>query len=116
MLTSSGLTFEVIVDEYDGTAVQLLKQLERNNERAGKDSAFEVTGRATTIRNTDGDRGAVASFTAASSEGLLAAYVFDGVGVEVVAVGSTAIDDSNLADDVARMLVSVRPVTDGSAS
>lgn len=115
VLTAGGLTFEVIVDDYAGTAAELLKQVEQNNTRV-EDTAFEVTGKATTIENTNGDRGAVASFTSASSDGLLGAYVFDGVGVEVVAIGSSTIDDSKLADDIAHMLVSIRPATDGSAS
>lgn len=115
VLTSGGLTFEVIVDDYNGTAAELLQQIEKNNTRV-KDTAFAVTGKPTTIESTNGDRGALASFTSASSDGFLGAYVFDGVGVEIVAIGPSAIDDDQLANDVARMLLSFRPASEGSDS
>lgn len=114
VLTSGGLTFQVLVDDYDGTAAELLEQVERNNEQV-QDIAFAVSGDPTTIQNTDGDRGALATFTSADSDGFLAAYVFDGVGVEVVAVGPTSLSGDRLGDEVARMLLSIRPA-DGSAS
>lgn len=115
VLTSGGLTFEVIVDDFDGTSAELLKQVEKNNQRV-KDTSFEVSGKPVTIENSNGDRGAMATFTSAGSDGFLAAYVFDGVGVEVVAVGSAAIDDNQLSNDIASMLRSVRPTTDGNQS
>lgn len=113
VLTSGGLTFEVIVDDYDGTSADLLKQVEKNNTQV-KDTSFAVTGAPTTIENTNGDRGALATFTSASQDGFLGAYVFDGVGVEIVAIGSSGIDDDQLAGDVARMLLSVRPASEGN--
>ncbi|WP_200932656.1 hypothetical protein [Aeromicrobium sp. Leaf245] len=114
VLTSGGLTFQVLVDDYDGTAAELLEQVEQNNEQV-KDTAFAVSGDPTTIQSTGGDRGALATFTSADSDGFLAAYVFDGVGVEVVAVGPSSLSGDSLGDEVARMLLSIRPA-EGSAS
>ena len=115
VLTSGGLTFEVLVDDFDGTPGELLQQVQKNNERV-KDTAFEVAGRPITIENTEGDRGAFAAFTSAGSDGFLATYVFDGVGVEIVAIGPSAVDDDALSDGIVAMLRSVRPATDGSPS
>lgn len=68
-----------------------------------------------TLQNVDGDSGALATFTSASQDGFLGAYVFDGVGVEVVAIGPASVDGEDLAQDIVSMLRSIRPV-EGSAS
>lgn len=115
VLTSGGLTFQVFVDDYDGTPTELLKQVEKNNTQV-KDTSFAVTGSPTTIENTVGDRGALATFASASQDGFLAAYVFDGVGVEIVAIGPASVDDYDLAQDVARMVTSVRQAPEGGTS
>lgn len=114
VLTFGGLTFQVLVDNYDGTVDELLKQVEKNNTQV-KDTSFAVTGTPTTLQNVDGDSGALATFTSASQDGFLGAYVFDGVGVEVVAIGPASVDGEDLARDIVSMLRSIRPV-EGSAS
>lgn len=110
-LTGEGLSFYVIASDFDGTPRELLAQIEDNNEKLSEETALTVTGQPSTFENTDGDRGVIARFDASHAEGLLAAYVFDGTGVEVVVIGAKQLaENHDLAADVAAMVRSVRPV------
>ncbi|TYL49837.1 hypothetical protein FXB39_11110 [Nocardioides sp. BGMRC 2183] len=110
-VTDGALALYVISSDFDGTPSQLLEQIEENNDHLSKDAALTVTGEPTTLENTAGDRGVIARFDASQAEGLIAAYVFDGVGAEVVVIGPKGMaDDAKLAVEVANMIRSVRLV------
>lgn len=116
-LSRNGVTFSVVTDQFDGTPRALLSQIERTNSKLDEDSAITVTGRARTFTTVSGEHGVIAPFTSSSGVGLVAAFVFDGTGVEVAAFGPTTIDSSTQRDIVS-MLESVQPLspTEGSAS
>ncbi|MFS3130561.1 hypothetical protein ACLM5J_19320 [Nocardioides sp. Bht2] len=115
VVTRGGLTFTLTTGAFDGTPRELVAQLRKNNDRLGPNAVAIDSSMPTTIVNAHGDRGALARFSSAGSEGLIGAFVFDGVGAEIVTYGPAEIDDSALAADVVAMIRSVQSVqgTDG---
>lgn len=109
-VTKGGVLMSVISDSFDGTPAELLDQIKKTNERLDPGSALTLTGRARTFTTVTGQRGVVAPFSAGSGVGLLAAFVFDGTGVEVVAYGPTQIG-ADAQRDIVSMLESIQPVT-----
>lgn len=114
VVSYDGIQFEVIVDDYAGSPAQLLAQIENNNARYRNGSGFKATSDPVTIENSAGDRGAAARFQGSTGQGLIAAFVFAGTGVEIVAVGPKSVDDA-VPQQVTAMIQSVRPVA-GSGS
>lgn len=109
VLTDEGLTFKVIVGDFDGTADELLGLLETNNDKLGENAVAIDTGRATSIQSTDGQVGALAQFSTASAEGLIATYALSGTGVEIVVSGPSNVSDhGGQAAAIAAMIRSVR--------
>ena len=113
-VTRDGLSFAVTTGSFEGDARALLEQIRTSNDRLGPDAVAIDTGTPSTITNARGDRGALARFRTASSEGLIAAFVFEGLGVEVVAYGPAEVPDGSLGTDVAAMVRSVRPLDGGA--
>ena len=115
-VTYQSTVFEVDTDEYNGTARQLLEQIKKNDEGTRYDSgAVQVTGDPVTIVNADGDKGVIADYKSSNADGLIAAFVFDGTGVEIQILGPGAVANG-VSQDTAAMLQSVRPVEAGSGS
>ncbi|RNL62415.1 hypothetical protein EFK50_11615 [Nocardioides marmoriginsengisoli] len=114
-VSSGAFSVTIVSDGFDGTPRQLLAQLQDNNDRL-KQTVVIDTGRASTLTNLRGDRGAIARFTSAGTGGLIAAYVFDGTGVEIVVMGPDQGDDDQVESQIATMIRSVRPVTEGATS
>ncbi|MEV0394452.1 hypothetical protein [Polymorphospora rubra] len=111
-LSYDGLSFSVTADDYDGTPTELLRQIKRNNDRYRTDARLKVTGDPVAITNAAGDHGVAAHFDGANAKGLVAAFVFDGTGVQIVVLGPNAVDGS-AAPAVADMIRSVRPLREG---
>lgn len=105
----NGVTFTVTADSFDGTPAELLEQIRDTSDAEHSDSALTIDGKSSTFTTTSGEHGVIAKFSASSGIGVLAAFVFDGVGVEVTAYGPTTIDAPTQADIIA-MLESVRPL------
>ena len=116
-VTRNGVAFTVVADDFDGTPRALLAQIKRTNSRVDADSAITVSGRVRTFTTVNGEHGVIAPFSASAGVGLVAAFVFDGSGVEVVAYGPTTID-GDTQRDIISMLESVQPLapTEGSKS
>lgn len=109
----NGVAFTVTADSFDGTPAELLEQIRSTNDAVHSDSALTIDGRSSTFTTTGGEHGVIAKFTASSGIGFLAAFVFDGVGVEVTAYGPTTVDAPTQADIIA-MIESVRPLDSSS--
>jgi hypothetical protein len=115
-LTKDGLTLNVLVGDFDGSSNDLLDQIRKNNDKLGPDAVAISTGPPTAIRTADGDRGVVATFTTASSEGLISAFVLDGTGIEITVYGPASLQTDNaLAGDVVGMIRSIQR-TEGAQS
>lgn len=114
-VSKDGFVFSVASDEFDGTPAELMAQLQRNNERLNDGTVIDM-GRVQTFQTAQGARGVIGRFTFSGGTGLVAAYVFDGTGVEVVLTGPVETDDAQLEADVVSMIRSIRPVTSVEAS
>lgn len=109
-VSKDGFTFSVVSDTFDGTPAELMAQLQENNERLSNGATIDM-GRVETFRTDEGARGVAGRFTFAGGAGLVAAYVIDGTGVEVVLTGPDETADADLEADVVGMIRSIRPVT-----
>ncbi|MFD6178181.1 MULTISPECIES: hypothetical protein [unclassified Isoptericola] len=113
-VSKDGFVFSVASDEFDGTPRELMAQLQKNNERLKNGATIDM-GQVETFQTAQGERGVAGRFTFTGGTGLIAAYVFDGTGVEVVLTGPVETDDAQLEGDVVSMIRSIRPVTEVEA-
>lgn len=81
--------FTVRTAPFDGDADKLLDQIETTSEALNRGRGVHVAGRHTTIVTDQGKQGATARVTGPHTGGVIAAFVFDGRGVEAVATGPT---------------------------
>lgn len=72
------------VTSFDGTAAELLQVASDVDEELPGIRGFHVTGDPSSYTTTEGVTGVIERFTGSSSEGFVAAFVSDGVGVVVV--------------------------------
>jgi hypothetical protein len=79
--------FSVHTAPFDGDANKLLDQIETTSEALNRGRGVHVAGAHTTIVTDQGKQGATARVTGPHSGGVIAAFVFDGRGVEAVATG-----------------------------
>jgi len=79
--------FTVHTGRFDGNADSLLDQIETTSEALNRGRGVHVAGAHTTIVTDQGKQGAVARITGPHSGGVIAAFAFDGRGVEAVATG-----------------------------
>ncbi|WP_422747812.1 hypothetical protein ACN27E_07280 [Mycobacterium sp. WMMD1722] len=100
------VTLTVKVDNFDGDASALLDQVETTGGGV-LDGDTTVMSERATVTSDSGDSGVVEEIGTLTTDGLLVAYVFDGVGVVAVALGP---DDpsSDETDAVHRMITSIR--------
>ena len=74
---------------FHGDADQLLDQIEATSDALNQGRGVHITGAPTTIVTAAGKQGATVRVTGPHTAGLIAAFVFDGRGVEAVATGPT---------------------------
>lgn len=83
------LKFTLRTGQFRGDAAQLLDQIEATSEALNQGRGVHITGAPTTIVTSQGKQGATVRVTGPHTGGLIAAFVFDGRGVEAVATGPT---------------------------
>jgi hypothetical protein len=89
VLVADGVAFEVSSGPWAGTPAELLAQSTTiTGSLIGADD-FRVVEGATTIRTSAGDVGVLEGFTAGRGEGLIAALVYDGQGLQIRASGAS---------------------------
>jgi hypothetical protein len=79
--------FRVHTGPFHGDANKLLDQIETTSEALNRGRGVRVTGAQTTIVTDQGKQGATVRVTGPHSGGVIAAFVFEGRGVEAVATG-----------------------------
>ena len=84
---NGALRFRVHTGRFDGDANKLLDQIETTSEALNRGRGVHVTGEQTTIVTDQGKQGATVRVTGPHTGGVIAAFVFDGRGVEAVATG-----------------------------
>ena len=86
-IENGALRFRVHTGRFDGDANKLLGQIETTSEALNRGRGVHVTGEQATIVTDQGMQGATVRVTGPHTGGVIAAFVFDGRGVEAVATG-----------------------------
>jgi hypothetical protein len=86
-IENGALRFRVHTGPFDGDANRLLAQIETTSEALNRGRGVHVTGEQTTIVTDQGMQGATVRVTGPHTGGVIAAFVFEGRGVEAVATG-----------------------------
>ena len=81
------MKFTVHTAPFDGDANKLLDQIERTSEALHHGRGVQVAGAHTGIVTDQGKQGATARVSGPHTAGVIVAFVFEGCGVEAVAVG-----------------------------
>ena len=84
---NGALRFRVHTGRFDGDANKLLDEIETTSEALNRGRGVHVTGQPTTIVTDQGMQGATVRVTGPHTGGVIAAFVFEGGGVEAVATG-----------------------------
>jgi hypothetical protein len=84
---NGALRFKVHTGRFDGDASKLLDQIETTSEALNRGRGVHVTGEQTTIVTDQGMQGATVRVSGPHTGGVIAAFVFEGRGVEAVATG-----------------------------
>ncbi|MGW4367145.1 hypothetical protein ACWEKT_16010 [Nocardia takedensis] len=108
VLARGGVQFIVRTGEFDGDPAALLDRIERTDTALR--APFTATGDPLAITARTGEPGLLTRYSATGSDGVLAAYVIDGTGVEVVAVGPVE-TGQDLLTEVGWMIASVGRIT-----
>jgi hypothetical protein len=85
-VVGDGVTFDVVPDGFDGTPAELLGQIAKVTSATG-DPTFRVDGDPATITTAAGDVGVIQTYSSVNGDGLVAAFVIDGTGLEITAYG-----------------------------
>jgi hypothetical protein len=83
------LKFTLRTGPFHGDADQLVDQIEATSDALNQGRGVHIAGAPTTIVTAAGKQGATVRVTGPHTAGLIAAFVFDGRGVEAVATGPT---------------------------
>jgi hypothetical protein len=83
------LKFTVRTGAFHGDADQLLDQIQTTSDALNQGRGVHITGAPATIVTGQGRQGATVRVTGPHTGGLIAAFVFDGRGVEAIATGPT---------------------------
>ena len=105
-VVSGDVTFTVRTGLFQGDANALLDQIEKTSDALNRGRGVHVTGQHTTIVTDQGKQGATARITGPQQGGIIAAFVFDGRGVEAEATERSDGGPEPTAD-VVRMIRSI---------
>ncbi len=84
-VVNGDVTFTVRTAPFQGDANALLDQIEKTTDALNRGRGVHVTGRRTTIVTEEGKQGTTARITGPQKGGIIAAFVFEGRGVEAEA-------------------------------
>ncbi len=90
VLTQHGVFFQVVPGVWNGTPTELLAQITTITTTTAAGEGFHVTSGADTFVTRDGLTGVLETFSAERTEGVIAALVVNGQGLQIQAVGPPA--------------------------
>lgn len=96
VLTRGGTRFTVQTGTFAGDSAALLDQIEQTQQQLG--SALTATGDPVAVTTLSGESGLMTRYAAPQVDGVLAAFVIGGTGVEIVAVGPEQAGQDILTD------------------
>jgi hypothetical protein len=100
------VTLAVRTGRFTGAPLALLEQIKKTTDALHGKHGLHVTGDAAAIRTAGGDQGVIARYQGTSADGVLAAFVIHGTGVEVVVTGPSDLPREP-SQPVASMITSV---------
>lgn len=106
VLAQDGVLLQITNGPWTGDVTQLLQQITRITTTVSGGPTFHVNGEGTTITARTGETGVLETFSSPRAEGVLAAYVFDGTGIQIQAVGPPQQLAAH-ADDLSAMITSI---------
>jgi len=106
VLARGGAQFSVQTGDFSGDVAALLAQIEKTNDALTGGHGLTAAGDPVAITARTGEPGLITRYASAELDGVLAAFVFDGIGVEVVAVGP-AQTGQDLLTDVGQMIAGI---------
>lgn len=106
-VVNGDMTFTVRTAPFQGDANALLDQIEKTVDALNRGRGIHVTGPHTTIVTDQGKQGTTARITGPQRGGIIAAFVFDGHGVEAEETGRSG-GDAEPAAAVIQMIRSIR--------
>lgn len=110
-VVDGGFSFAIRTAPFTGDASSLLEQIRTTTNALNGGQGFQITGDPVDITTGSGDRGVTARFQGSRSDGTIAAFVFDDLGVEVVSYGPSDATDTPAAE-VAAMITSITQSTE----
>lgn len=108
-VVNADVIFTVRTAPFNGDSNALLDQIERTSDALNRGRGIHVTGQHTTIVTDQGKQGTTAEVTGPQKGGVIAAFVFDGRGVEAEATGRS---DSG-PEPTAAVLAMIRSISRG---
>lgn len=109
VLVNDGVAFQITSGPWTGTPPELLDQITVITGTVAGSESFRLTRGATTIRTAEGDVGVLEGFASPRVEGLIAALVYDGQGLQIQAVGAPEQLEAH-AEELGRMISSISHV------
>ncbi|MFJ7617423.1 hypothetical protein DBV08_13070 [Rhodococcus sp. KBW08] len=105
-LVNGGAMFTVYTAPFTGDAQALLEQIKKTSDALATEKSLRVSDDSSAITTESGIRGVLTSYSNSSTDGVIAAFVVDGKGIEVVSTGPSDVAPA-ITDDIARMIVSI---------
>lgn len=105
-LTSGGVSLQVGSGPFRGDPRTLLSQIEKISAGSNDNEAFHVSGDVKPFQTNQGRRGLTQGYTTVDGEGVVAALVLGGTGVQVIATGPE-VSLTSKADAVEKMIDSI---------
>jgi hypothetical protein len=105
-VTGEGVVLVVTPDDFDGTPVELIEQVDKVTSST-VDPTFQVNGTPGTVTTSAGDVGVIQTYSSVRGDGVVAAFVIDGTGLEVTAYGPPT-QMRAAAGDITDMIASIR--------
>ncbi len=113
VLNDDGVTFSVLPGAFSGSPTELLKQIDKVTSSTGHDDTFKVSGDPTTISTDAGEVGVLQTYSSVLGDGIIAAFVIDGTGLQVKAYGPP--DQMTAASDEIRAMIASISTKGGAA-
>ena len=106
-VVSSGYAFTIRTAPFTSDSEALLKVIRKTNNKLVSGGGLRVDGQAQSLTTASGLDGVAARFSSAKSDGAIAAFVSDGLGIEVIVTGPPGDVAEQPAQDIAAMLNSI---------
>ena len=107
LLVNDGVQFAITTGPWKGSPAALLRQITKVTTTTSGDETLHFTAATRSIQTEAGDAGVLEAFASSRVSGLIAAFVYDGQGLEIQAVGPPEQLNGNVRD-ISTMIESLR--------